>query len=247
MTDIKLLIAGRRCLTKSREQALAHLRTVHGPMVFSPPADAGAMPSRYEQNHVFHPSTESSGSWLADRDFVTEIWFNDFPHLAASISTPYYMTHLRPDEDNFVDQDTVLKSVVREEGKWGVTKPDAAKLFIFLKRSPSISIAVFNAARTGAMDDLRTQSQPLAGLVNVALPGPGGLNPTPIMFSSSGSRTERQPFPPLEAPYCRPWTAFPPRLMRSTASSFWRTPIPLNACGRPTGLTDGPMEGRQNI
>ncbi|MEE3627717.1 EthD domain-containing protein [Nitrospirillum sp. BR 11752] len=177
MNDIKLLIAGRRCLTKSRDQALTHLRTVHGPMVFAPPADAGAMPSRYEQNHVFYPQADSSGPWLADRDFVTEVWFNDFGHLAASVSTPYYLSRLRPDEDNFVDQDTVLKSVVREEGKWGVTTPDAAKLFIFLKRSPSTDITAFDAARDSAVNDLRTLSQPVAGLVNVALPGPGGAEP----------------------------------------------------------------------
>ncbi|MDZ5645962.1 EthD domain-containing protein [Nitrospirillum sp. BR 11828] len=171
------MIAGRPCLTKSRDQALTHLRTVHGPMVFAPPADAGAMPSRYEQNHVFYPQADSSGRWLSDRDFVTEVWFNDFGHLAASVSTPYYLSRLRPDEDNFVDQDTVLKCVVREEGKWGVTKPDAAKLFIFLKRSPSANVAAFEAAWTSAMNDLQTRCHPIAGLVNVALPGPGGAEP----------------------------------------------------------------------
>jgi hypothetical protein len=130
---IKLLIFGHRRPGISRAEGCRHLARVHGPMVYDPPVDAGAMPARYAQNHACDGLPARPGDrWLSDRDFVTEVWFEDFPSLIASTSTPYYRQHLQPDEENFVDQATVLKAVVREGEIRGVVPATAWRLFLFL-------------------------------------------------------------------------------------------------------------------
>ena len=129
---LKLIIVGQRAQGLMRSAAQRHLREVHGPMVINPPAGAGEMPSGYVQNHVMsgaYPVGE--GAHSIERDLVTELWFEDFAHLKASTSTPYYKNYLQPDEPNFVDQATVERLLCDVSQ---VDNPPAAafKAFLFL-------------------------------------------------------------------------------------------------------------------
>ncbi len=128
---ITLIIVGRCARDKSREAALAHMREVHGPMVYAPPPDAGPMPSAYAQNPVFDDEGALPAPWRGGRDFVTQVGFYDFAHLRAATATPYYLQRLRPDEANFVDPDSVNVVATRREHAQGAQ--GAARLFLFLK------------------------------------------------------------------------------------------------------------------
>ena len=109
---VKIIIAGRRRAGLTRAGLSRHLQEVHGPMVVTPPADAGPMPSGYVQNHVRDGVRPADGPEL---DFVTEVWFPSPEMARASVSTPYYETTLRPDEPRFVDVDSVRRCVAIEQ------------------------------------------------------------------------------------------------------------------------------------
>ena len=111
---IKLIIIGRRAPGISRSAAHRHLREVHGQMVVRPPADAGAMPKDYVQNHVLDGAYPGGdGPHAIERDLVTELWFDSIDDLRASTGTPYYLENLKPDEPLFVDDSTVEKLMVQ--------------------------------------------------------------------------------------------------------------------------------------
>jgi hypothetical protein len=138
---IKLLIVGRRRPGMTRAQASRHLRLVHGPMVYDPPADAGAMPAAYVQNHVFDgvhlgAAPEALAPYGLDRDLVTEIWFASMGDMIASTQTPYYLANLKPDEPRFVDDSTVVRCPVAEGAREGGAQGGRFKLFLFLKAPP---------------------------------------------------------------------------------------------------------------
>ena len=109
---VKLIITGRRRAGLTRAGMSRHLRQVHGPMVVSPPPDAGLMPGGYVQNHVQDGAYAAGG---LDLDFVTELWFDSPDHARASVATPYYETVLRPDEPRFVDQASVRRCFAMEQ------------------------------------------------------------------------------------------------------------------------------------
>ena len=52
--------------------------------------------------------------FVLNRDFVTQVWAPDFAALARGRETAFYRDHLQHDEDNFVDQATVVFMPVRE-------------------------------------------------------------------------------------------------------------------------------------
>lgn len=171
---LKLIILGRRASGKSRRAAQDHLKMVHGRMVVCPPADAGAMPARYVQNHVIdgiYPSGSTAHG--VERDLVTELWFDDFDHLRGSTSTPYYLDNLKPDEPRFVDDSSVAKMVVRPEvmveGERGTFK-------VFLAAGSA----------SDALDQLVTSARGIGGSVrNVALPPPDGSAPfVPLIYEA---------------------------------------------------------------
>jgi hypothetical protein len=163
---IKLVIVGRFARNKTPEAARLHMRAVHGPMVYAPPPDAGPMPSRYAQNPAFDDDGALPAPWRAQADFVTEVGFDDFPHLGAATSTPYYLNRLRPDEPNFVDPASVRAVPTRQESVSG--GQGGARLFLFLKfrgeaglLSPALAALADDVAVTGRGSD-------------VALPAPDG-------------------------------------------------------------------------
>ena len=75
-------------------------------------------PKRYVQNHVFDSATfvpnGSADSFTSSRDFVTQVWFDSPMQAKAAIEAPLYLEHLRPDEDNLVDQSSAVKLLVSE-------------------------------------------------------------------------------------------------------------------------------------
>ena len=172
---IKLLILGRRRPGMTRAQASRHLRRVHAPMVYDPPADAGAMPSAYVQNHVFDGvhlggAPDALAPYGVDRDLVTEIWFDSVAHMIASTQTPYYLAKLKPDEPRFVDEQTVVRCVVAEEPREGGARGGRFKLFLFLS-AQSGQAPDASGWRAVLTDALQTAH---AGWVeNVVTPRPG--------------------------------------------------------------------------
>ncbi len=117
---IKLMIIGRRRSGITRNEMQQHMLDIHAPLVLEfIAAHPDQAPQRYAQNH-FIDSTHAAGApednpWALDRDFVTQVWAESAPGAMAALALPFYKEKLRPDEDNFVDQATVIKLMAREE------------------------------------------------------------------------------------------------------------------------------------
>jgi hypothetical protein len=144
------------------------MRDVYGPMVYAPPPDAGPMRRRYAQNPAFDDDGALPPSWRAKGDFVTEVGFDNFPHLCAATSTPYYLNKLRPDETNFVDPSSVRAVPTREDYASGAE--GAARLFLFRRRRDDAS--AFERARRVALERLADDAPVTGRGSGVALPAP---------------------------------------------------------------------------
>ena len=164
----KLMIAGRRRAGTTLAQHCHHILNVHGAMVTKYiAADPVHAPRRYAQNRVVDGSFRRSGPandpFALNRDFVTQIWFDNPAQAMNSLQQPFYLEHLQPDEDRFVDQASVVKLAVREQQ---VSMPPNAggniKLFSFLTKAASIDSPTFFQA-------WRASSKALAGSVNSSL------------------------------------------------------------------------------
>lgn len=130
---ITLIISARTTPDRARAEAIHHLKTVHGPLVYDAGPDAGAMPSVYVQNHVDDdlPLPAALEPWRWDRHLVTEISFADIGDLKASTTTPYYLDTLKPDEPRFVDQ-TSVRPLVVQTTLLGHPQGAPWKLFVYL-------------------------------------------------------------------------------------------------------------------
>ncbi|MET3117683.1 hypothetical protein AAKU64_001902 [Undibacterium sp. GrIS 1.8] len=157
---IKMMIVGRRRTGMTLRQAHHYMKNVHGADVVQFIGKSPDLaPRRYIQNHVFEnsfrvpvvfsgamPDTLSIG-----RDFVTQVWFDHPEQAAAALTAPFYLEHLQPDEDRFVDQASVLKMPVIEKIKLAAdtnTADDsnkdnaksASKLFVFYRVAEGVSV-----------------------------------------------------------------------------------------------------------
>lgn len=160
MTDLKLMIVGRRKPGTTLAEHRHHIRHVHGELVLAyVAADPGNAPRRYAQNAVFDGSFRAappgSDRFALNRDFVTQIWVPDLGALKRSTSTPFYLEKLKPDEDNFVDQASVVFMPARERevyvrGDHAAAAPGAVKLFVMLQRAPGVEATAFAAAWSAA-------------------------------------------------------------------------------------------------
>jgi vanillate O-demethylase ferredoxin subunit len=145
----KLMIVGRRRAGTTLAQHHHHILNVHGAMVVKYiAADPAHAPKRYAQNRVldgsFRAGEPGHDPFVLNRDFVTQIWFDNPAHAMNSVQQPFYLEHLRPDEDRFVDQASVVKLAVR--ARLLLAAPEttgACKLFLFLTRSPTLDTAHF--------------------------------------------------------------------------------------------------------
>ena len=133
---LKFIIAGRRRGGMTVAQLHRYMTDVHGAAVVGFIASHPYLtPQRYVQNHVFDGSFRVPGA-SADplslgRDFVTQVWFDSPAQAQASLQAPFRLEQLRPDEDRFVDQTSVVKMPVRVRDVMGADKP-ASKIKVFV-------------------------------------------------------------------------------------------------------------------
>lgn len=117
---LKLMIVGRRRPGTTLAEHRHHIRRVHGELVVQNiAADPANAPRRYVQNPVFDGTFRAVTAGAADpfalnRDFVTQIWFPDLPSLGRARQSAFYLEKVKHDEDNFVDQASVVFMPVRE-------------------------------------------------------------------------------------------------------------------------------------
>lgn len=181
---LKVNIIGRRKPGTTLAEHRHHIRRVHGELVLRNIAvDSRSAPQRYVQNAVFdgtfRPDAKAGDPFALTRDFVTQVWFPDLAALMAARQSPFYMQHLKADEDNFVDQSSVVfvpcreREAFRREG--ARARADAVKLFCLLQARPGADAAMFAKAWASAADALK--QMPAAGAVirhvrNEPLPAP---------------------------------------------------------------------------
>ena len=140
----KLMIVGRRRAGTTLAEHHHHILNVHGAMVVKYiAADPAHAPKRYAQNRVvdgsFRAGEPGHDPFALNRDFVTEIWFDSPAQAMASVQQSFYLQHLRPDEDRFVDQASVVKLAVRARPLLAAPETTGAcKFFLFLTRSPAL-------------------------------------------------------------------------------------------------------------
>lgn len=178
---LKLMIVGRRKPGTTLAEHRHHIRRVHGELVRQNIAvDPDNAPRRYVQNPVFD-GTYRAGQAGADRfalnrDFVTQIWFPDLPALARARQSAFYLSHLKADEDNFVDQASVLFMPVRERSLFD--RAEAAgpqvKLFGFVQRANDAAPEVFARAWRAASWSRSGPGAALRHVQNDTLPTPAG-------------------------------------------------------------------------
>ncbi len=146
---IKMMIIGRRRAAMTVKQLHSYMASVHGPMVvdcFRRYPDVA--PHRYAQNHVFE-GTHRTGNQGADvlalnRDFVTQVWFADMAAAAVALQQPFYFEKLQPDEDNFVDQATVMKIPVSERLVHGEKEAQGRfKVFLIFTKLEAVKQSIF--------------------------------------------------------------------------------------------------------
>lgn len=160
MTDLKLMIVGRRKPGTTLAEHRRHIRDVHGELVLDyVAAEPDNAPRRYAQNAVFdgyfRASAPGTDPFALNRDFVTQIWVPDVVALKRSTATAFYLDKLKPDEDNFVDQATVVFMPTRERelhrrNGSEAAAPGAHKLFVMLQRAAGADAAAFASAWSSA-------------------------------------------------------------------------------------------------
>jgi hypothetical protein len=147
--EFKLMIVGRRRAGTSLAEHHHHILNVHGALVAKYIAlDPIHAPKRYAQNRVVDGSFRQGGPtgdpFALNRDFVTQIWFNAPAEAMNSVQRPFYLEQLRPDEDRFVDQASVVKLAVRERAVAAPPKrAGGIKLFSFFTKSPAVDAPRF--------------------------------------------------------------------------------------------------------
>ena len=168
---IKMVITGRRRPGMTLAQLHRYMLEVHGPMVVGHiQRDAGAVPQRYVQNHAFdsfYIAQANPTPLSLNRDFVTQVWFDDMPQAMAALQQPFYLTQLQPDEDNFVDQSSVVKLPVLEKLVSGPSECSANfKALLMIKRPAASTLEQFHK-EWGTLSNHLSQSltQSASGLV----------------------------------------------------------------------------------
>lgn len=97
---IKFTILLKRHASMSREQFVAHHKTIHADLFMSVPAVRDTV-RRYVQQHTI--AVPLPGMPPAKYDGITELWFDDVEALARCFSDAEYLERIRPDEDSFLD------------------------------------------------------------------------------------------------------------------------------------------------
>jgi hypothetical protein len=179
---LKLNIVGRRRPGTTLTQHQHHICHVHGELVLRfIRTDADNAPRRYVQNAVFdglfRDTAPGSDPLALGLDFVTQIWVDDFGALARSQESSFYRTHLKDDEDRFVDQSTVVFLPSQERGI-ASSDPEARgnwKLFVLFQRALGTEAAVFSSTWADAAG--RTVARARRHVQNDVIGAPGAVLP----------------------------------------------------------------------
>lgn len=148
----KMLIAGRRRSAMTLAEHRHHIREVHGKIVLDLiQTNPDHAPRRYAQNRVVDGTWRTDGPagdpFALGRDFVTQVWFDNPAQAMDALSHPLYKARLQPDEDNFVDQASVVKLPAREHVVIDASaKQGGFKLFAFFSKLGSTNSAEFVSA-----------------------------------------------------------------------------------------------------
>jgi EthD domain len=157
---MKLMILGRRRGGMTLTQVHRYLLEVHGVMVVRYIHERpDETPRRYVQDHVFDSSFRPAGNDAAPftmpRDFITHVWFDDPAQAAASLQASFYGEQLRPDEDRFVDQASVVRLTVAEHELFsGDISGDGSKLFVFHRTAAGVPVDALAAATQARWEPL---------------------------------------------------------------------------------------------
>jgi EthD domain len=177
---LKLMIVGRRKPGTTLAEHRHHIRRVHGELVLQNiAADPANAPRRYVQNAVFDGSFRAgppgTDPFALNRDFVTQIWMPDLQTLGRARQSPFYLEKVKDDEDNFVDQASVVFMPVRERVLAGTAAPAnlRVKLFGFVQCAPAARAEDFHRAWGSAA----WPTGPLRHVQNDTLPTPMGPPP----------------------------------------------------------------------
>lgn len=141
---ITLMSAIRRRPGLSRAEFVAYLRDVHGEIAAKEPLQL----SRYVQNHVTDAvagtSDDARYAVAPDRDNVTELVFEDFPALGATMGAPYSRDVVGPDGANFSDLSTAY-AVLVDNAEQPVPQPGpgAVKVFVWLHAADGVGLDAF--------------------------------------------------------------------------------------------------------
>lgn len=181
---LKLNIMGRRRPGTTLAEHRHHIRQVHGERVLEYiRVDAENAPRRYVQNTVvdgrFRAGPAGVDAFALNRDFVTQIWVPDFDALQRSRQTAFYNTHLKDDEDRFVDQANVVFMPSRERVIRAAVHPLGAawKLFVVVQRAPGVKAETFATAWAaaaaepvdmGALQHVQNDVLPVPGVASLA-------------------------------------------------------------------------------
>jgi vanillate O-demethylase ferredoxin subunit len=179
---IKIMIAGRRRGGMTQAELFDYMLGQHGAMVVEHiRRDPARSPLRYVQNHVIDGIYRVPGAapnpFALNRDFVTQVWFDSPAAAGAALASDAYKQEMQPDEDNFVDQSSVVKfPVVEHEVAGDPATRVEYKALLFLKRAPGVAADRFATAAQALARDAATLPQ-LARLVRcdaVHRPGEDG-------------------------------------------------------------------------
>ncbi|MEI7885805.1 MAG: EthD domain-containing protein [Actinomycetes bacterium] len=107
---VKLFALLRRHPDMTTEEFVTHWRDHHGPLIKNEPLLARHI-VRYEQ-HVRHRDGGLSGN--EGLDGVAVQWFNSIDDFVGFMSEPAYASLIAPDEQRFLDMNT-LEFIVTEE------------------------------------------------------------------------------------------------------------------------------------
>jgi vanillate O-demethylase ferredoxin subunit len=146
----KMLIVGRRRSDTTIAQHRHHIREIHGKIVLSLiGTNPDHAPRRYVQNQVIDGSWRTGGvtndPFALGRDFLTQVWFDSPVQAMQALSHPLYITNLQPDEDNFVDQSSVVKLAAKEHLVIAPSPTNGNfKVFAFFTKTDSTSADDFS-------------------------------------------------------------------------------------------------------
>lgn len=112
---VVLIVCIKRQPNLSREEFSKHWRDVHGPLVASVPEFAKYV-RRYAQYHMIDSDNIPFSTFgdVSSYDGVAALWFDDAASIGLALTEPRYLSVIRPDEANFIDEPNCMSFVTRE-------------------------------------------------------------------------------------------------------------------------------------